>query len=184
LNFRTYDRRLAFMPEEFARVDALVGRLRAMKASGELLYDSDEYLDDIKRFVRNEPTQWRGKNRGVCDSPALYFAILPNGDFAVCCDYRLPGTRVSTYARAFPEIYRGRSLRQRATAVAGACEGCMFGSYPEITLTARYWSAALERMKVFLGASPMREWPISSVRLQEVARSVRLRRVQPEIAAR
>ena len=172
MNFRTYDRTLAFRPEHYPRVDAVIEKLKKMKGEGFLLYDSDEYLDDIKLFVRDQPIRWRRRNDEVCDSPGMYFAILPNGDFAVCCDHRLPGARVPTYAQDFPEVYRGRSLRQRATTVAEACPGCMFGSYPEITITARYWSATLERLRVFVSRSPMRDWPVSTARLHELARTI------------
>ena len=178
MNFRTYDQTLAFRPEHYERVDALIERLKALKQAGFLLYDSDEYFDDIKHFVRNEPIRWRRKNADTCDSPGLYFAILPNGDFAVCCDYRLPGARVSTCSPDFPEAYRGLSLRQRATATARACGGCMFGSYPEITITARYWAATLERVKVFLAKPPVKDWPVSPQRLQELAEAIRSARLQ------
>ncbi len=47
-----------------------------------LLFDSDQYLDDIKRFVRAESITWRSHNNNVCDTPNLYFALLPNGEFA------------------------------------------------------------------------------------------------------
>lgn len=180
MNFRTYDRTLAFKPVHYGRVDALIEKLKKMKEGGFLLYDSDEYLEDVGRFVRDEPIQWRRKNDQVCDSPGMYFAILPNGDFAVCCDHRLPGARVATYSPDFPWVYRSRALKQRATAVAKACPGCMFGSYPEITITARYWNATLERMKAFLAKPPVKKWPVSPERLQELAVAIRSARTRAE----
>jgi MoaA/NifB/PqqE/SkfB family radical SAM enzyme len=173
MNFRTYDPKLAFKPEHYPAVDALIDRLKALKHQSFLLYDSDEYLDDVRRFVRDEPIQWRRKNDQVCDSPGMYFAILPNGEMAVCCDWRLPGTPVRVYDADYPELYRQKALRERVTAVAGACGGCMFGSYPEITISARYWSGTLERMRTFFGRPAPREWPLSTETLEQVARSVR-----------
>ncbi len=175
MNFRTYDEGLAFRPEHVSRVDALIERLKKMKGEGFLIYDSDEYLNDIKRFVRNQPIQWRSKNDQTCDSPQLYFAILPNGDFAVCCDHRLPGARASTYSSDFPKIYRDQTFRKRAVDVAKACVGCMYGSYPEITITARYWAATLERMGVFLSKFPKNNWPLSSDELRQIAARIRSR---------
>lgn len=173
MNFRTYDASLKFRPEHYPRVDALMGKVKAMKNAGALLYDSDEYLDDITRFVRGDATLWRGRNGGVCDSPALYFAILPNGDFAVCCDHRLPGRPVPTQDPGFPKAYRDGAFRRRVEDVAGACVGCMFGSYPEITITARWWSAAFERLQVFLAGEPKKNWPLNVEQLEAAAAAAR-----------
>jgi hypothetical protein len=173
MNFRTYDSSLSFKSEHYPRVDALIDNVKALKKSGFLLYDSDEYLDDIKRFVRNDPTLWRGRNGGVCDSPALYFAILPNGDFAVCCDHRLPGRGIPTQAPDFPERYQSGEFRQKVIDVARACVGCMFGSYPEITITARWWSAAWERLEVFLAGEPKKNWPLSADQIEAIAARLR-----------
>lgn len=173
MNFRTYDESLRFRPEHHAQADALLDKLKKMKADGFLLYDSDVYLDDIKRFVRDEPTTWRRKKDGVCDSPGLYFAILPNGDFAVCCDHRLPGASVPTQSPDFPRIYREAAFRARVQGVTRPCEGCMFGSYPEITITARYWEAALERLSVFLAGAPKNDWPLTPEQLETAAARLR-----------
>lgn len=181
MNFRSYDKTLAFKPEHCRRVDAVIEKLKQMKREGFLLYDADEYLDDIKRFVRNEPIRWRRKNDQVCDSPGLYFAILPNGDFAVCCDHRLPGQRVSTYSPDFPSTYREIAFKQKARAVAKTCSGCMFGSFPEISITARYWRTTLERMQIFLARPPVKKWPVSAERLQELAVAIHSRRSQAKI---
>ena len=63
MSFRTFDQSLRFRPDEYDRVSALIERMRAMRHEGYLVYDSDQYLDDIKRFVHNEPTTWRSKKR-------------------------------------------------------------------------------------------------------------------------
>jgi MoaA/NifB/PqqE/SkfB family radical SAM enzyme len=172
MNFRTYDQRIDFRPEHVDRVTALLARLREMQREGSLLYDSHEYLEDIRRFVAHEPVQWRRRNDQVCDSPGLYFAILPDGRFAVCCDHRLGGAPVYTYADDFPSAYRDGAFTQRVTGVARACGGCMFGSYPEITITARYWSSTFGRIRVFAGAAPTRDWPLSESRLRAIADDV------------
>lgn len=173
MNFRTYDSSLAFRPEHYAKVDAVLDKAKALKKDGYLLYDSDEYLDDIKRFVRNDPTLWRSKNGGVCDSPGLYFAILPNGDFAVCCDHRLPGRGVPTQGPDFPKQYRDGEFRKRVLGVTEPCVGCMFGSYPEITITARWWSAAFERLQVFLAGEPKKNWPLTAEQIEAIAAKLR-----------
>ena len=151
--FRTFDKSLLFPPEMYGAVDNLLDKVGKMRDQGYLLYDSDQYLNDIKSFIRNEPTSWRDRNHGVCDSPNLYFAILPNGEFAPCCDHRMPnGT--NTYAKDFPKIYNDSLWRSEVKGVVSSCEGCMYGSYPEVTITARNFSSLLERALYFNISTP------------------------------
>lgn len=161
MNFRTFDQTKRWKHDELPFVTALIERVRAMRREGYLLYDSDQYLDDIVRFAADQPTTWRQKNDGVCDSPNLYFAVLPNGDFAPCCDHRLSGTGVHTYAPEFPAVYRSRVFRERVLTVTKPCSGCMYGSYPEMTIAMRYLAAKWERIKLFLASPPRKPWPVS-----------------------
>lgn len=177
MNFRTFDQTKRFRPDEFAAVDAVVERVRAMKREGFLLYDSDQYLDDIKRFAKGEPTTWRGKNGDVCDAPNLYFAILPNGNVAPCCDHRLP-MGIPTYSADFPTVYYSRAFREDVGKITGKCSGCMYGSYPEMTISMRYWAATWERFKLFLAKPPAKRWPLSYDQLLAAAQVVRSQPVQ------
>jgi MoaA/NifB/PqqE/SkfB family radical SAM enzyme len=160
MNFRTFDQSLRFRPDEYAGVDAVIERVRRMRLEGFLLYDSDQYLDDIKRFVRGEPTTWRDKNDGVCDSPNLYFAILPNGNLAPCCDHRL-SKGYPTYAADFPQVYHDKIFRQEVRRVTEACSGCMYGSYPEMTIAMRFMAAKMQRVKLFFTSPPAKNWPLT-----------------------
>lgn len=170
--FRTFDQARRFKPEEYDAVDVVIERVRAMRKEGFLLYDSDQYLDDIKRFVRNQPTQWRNKNGGVCDTPNLYFAVLPNGMFAPCCDYRI-NAAVPTYAPGFPTAYRSRSFRKDVHDIASACEGCMYGSYPEITISMRFLAAKIQRVGTFFTAPPVKNWPLTYEEILDRAEAIR-----------
>ncbi|MBS0662180.1 MAG: radical SAM protein [Verrucomicrobia bacterium] len=160
MNFRTFDQTKRWKREELPYVDRLIERVRAMRREGFLLYDSDQYLDDIKRFAAETPTTWRQKHDGVCDSPNLYFAVLPNGDFAPCCDHRIPG-HIHCYDRNFPEVYRSKVFRDEVLRVTRPCSGCMYGSYPEMTISMRYLAAKWERAKLFLASPPPKKWPVS-----------------------
>lgn len=160
LGFRTYDQSLRFTDTEFDAVDRVVERVRSMREEGYLLYDSDQYLDDIKRFVKHIPTTWRNKNNGVCDSPNLYFAVLPNGDFAPCCDWRMPGG-IHTYGKDFPRVYHDSVFRRDVFAITSSCSGCMYGSYPEMTISMRFWKAKLQRMKTFVTSPAPKNWPLT-----------------------
>ena len=172
MNFRTFDQTKRWKAAELPFVDALVERVRAMRQEGFLLYDSDQYLDDIRRFAALQPTTWRQKNDGVCDSPNLYFAVLPNGDFAPCCDHRI-SSHIHTYDPKFPEIYRSKLFRDEVLKTTRACSGCMYGSYPEMTIAMRYLKAKFERMKLFLAAPPAKRWPVSYEEMLTKAERIR-----------
>ncbi len=115
-----------------------------------LLFDSIEFLKSAIHFVKTGETTWRRFNGNVCDSPNLYFAVLPNGDFSICCDHRYQG-RVNVADAEFPRIYRSAEFREGVLRVTSACSGCNYGSYPEITLLARDKKALYERGCSFLG---------------------------------
>ncbi len=170
--FRTFDQNQKFRLDEYVFVDAAVERVRQMREEGFLLYDSDQYLDDIKRFVRGESTTWRSRNDGVCDSPNMYFAVLPNGEFAPCCDYRTDAS-ILTYSPDFPRKYRDRVFRRGVFDITSECEGCMYGSYPEITISMRYLAAKLQRVRTFFAAPPKKNWPIDYDDIIGIAEQIR-----------
>lgn len=176
MGFRTFDQSKRWKEEEIPHVTRLIERVRSMRREGYLLYDSDQYLDDILRFVAEKPTTWRSRNGGVCDSPNLYFAVLPNGDFAPCCDFRLRSGAVSTFAPDFPQTYWSRAFRQRVHDVTSRCGGCMYGSYPEMTIAMRYLAAKWDRVKLFLAKPPKKPWPLS---LEEILATAERIRTEP-----
>ncbi len=178
--FRSFDQTLQFRETEYATVDAIIERVRRMRTEGYLLYDSDQYLDDIKRFVRNEKTTWRSHNHDVCDSPNLYFALLPNGEFAPCCDHRMEKS-YPAYAPEFPSQYKQRQFREEVARITSACSGCMYGSYPEMTVSMRFLAAKIQRVKTFITSPPDKNWPLSYEELLELAESIRSeRRERPQ----
>lgn len=171
-SFSTYDPSLRFPLDLYPRVHAVLEKAKSLRNAGYNLYDSDEYLDDIYRFVTGEPVQWRRRNGGVCDAPNLYFAIQPNGDMAVCCDYRLPQS-YPVYAPEFPKLYRDRVLRQQAYDVARRCSGCMYGSFPEISITSRFFKPMLSRADLFLGDGDKRQLkPLTAEQMIEAAQDI------------
>ena len=144
LNFRGYDEYFDFQPADISKVKALVERLKKKKRKGYTLFDSDNYLDSIVEFVSTGQPSWRYK--GVCDSPHLYFAILPDGMFAPCCDHRF-SEDIYVYDKNFPSIYRSAQFRQKVVEeVTRKCPGCNFGSFPEMSLTVRSLSTLKERI--------------------------------------
>lgn len=160
LGFRTYNKKLLFKPSEYKVVDRLIEKIRKMRDHKYLLYDSDQYLDDIKRFIRGKPITWRKKNKNKCDSPNLYFAVLPNGHFAPCCDWRLDKS-IRIYDQNFPRIFREKFFRKEVFTITSNCKGCMYGSYPEMTIALRFFASKLNRFKIFMSSQPKKHWPLS-----------------------
>jgi MoaA/NifB/PqqE/SkfB family radical SAM enzyme len=152
-SFSTYDEVVKFKPEQYGRVREILNEVRDLRNQGYLLYDSDPYLEDMYRLITNEPVRWRERGGGVCDSPNLYFAVLPNGDMAVCCDYRLDN-RLSAADDAFPERFVANDLRREVKTIAAECSGCLYGSFPEMTITARYLGPLLHRAWFFNRPKP------------------------------
>ena len=170
--FRTFDQSLKFRESNYRDVDLVLDEIKKMKKENYLLYDSDQYLNDIKKFIRGEPITWRQKNNNTCDSPNLYFAVLPNGDFAPCCDYRLTHN-YSTYNRKFPDIYKNINWRNEVNNVVRKCDGCMYGSYPEITISLRYFMASIQRIGNFITKPPTKtKWPLEYDELLHIARDI------------
>ncbi len=147
--FRTYDKNLIFNEDQIRRAEKLLNRVKEMKKEGFNLYDSDEYIDDILRFISKDKIKWRKKNNNVCDSPNLYFAILPSGAIAPCCDFRL---KESIYVQDenFYNMYKSDRFRNQTYEIVKDCSGCMYGSYPEISISARYPKPLIDRTKLFL----------------------------------
>ena len=170
--FQTFDKDLYFKNDEYDKVDKVIERVRQMKKEGFLLYDSDQYLDDIKRFVRGEKTTWRSKNKDICDSPNLYFALLPNAEVAPCCDFRIDKS-YPAYSKEFPKQYYSKDFRREVKKVTSACDGCMYGSYPEMTISARFMSAKLQRIGNFFTKPPKKNWPLDYEELLDIAKKIK-----------
>jgi MoaA/NifB/PqqE/SkfB family radical SAM enzyme len=148
-SFATYDEKMVFHPSQYQRVRQVLDEVKAMKHKGFNLYDSDEYIEDIYRYITKNPIRWRRRNQNSCDAPNLYFAIQPNGDMAVCCDYRFE-EKISTFAHDFPDQYKNKQMFESAYKTTAVCSGCMYGSFPEISISARFYKPLIERAFLFL----------------------------------
>tara|TARA_A100001011_G_scaffold300581_1_gene313940 strand:+ start:386 stop:1552 length:1167 start_codon:yes stop_codon:yes gene_type:complete len=156
LPYRTldYTGTLDFKNFDFKENEILnfITKLKQLKKNFNL-YDSDEYLDDVGRFILKKPINWRKKNSNMCDSPNLYFAIAPSGLLKVCCDYETE-KKFYVYDKDFPEKYMDKTIHSDVLKKTSVCDGCMYGSYPEVTITARNFSSLLERALYFNISTP------------------------------
>lgn len=170
LNFRGYDEYFKIPPEDFDKLKLLIERLKRKKREGYTLFDSDDYLDSIYHFVTKGSPNWRKK--GVCDSPNLYFAILPDGRFAPCCDFRI-AEDIYVYDPDFPMIYRSTEFRNKVGDITKKCPGCNFGSFPEMSLSARSFSTIKERLLLQLKAKSKGIKPFEEEELLGIVSSIK-----------
>ena len=52
------------------------------------------------------------------------------------------------------------------------CEGCMYGSYPEMSISMRYLQAKLQRIKTFITNPPEKNWPLNYDELVNIANNI------------
>jgi len=168
MGYRTldYDNNVTFDKSNESEIKELIIKLKKIKKDYNL-YDSDEYLDDVEKFLLNKPVDWRKKNNDMCDSPNLYFAISPSGTLKTCCDYEAT-KNIFVYGDDFPDLYHSGKIQEIVYPITKSCNGCMYGSYPEITITARYVKAFFERIKYF-NYKPPKIKKLSNEQLQLIA---------------
>lgn len=170
LGFRGYDDFFKFVEEDFPKVKKLIQTLKEKKRKGYKLFDSDDYLDSIYHFITTGHPDWRHNN--VCDSPNLYFAILPDGRFAPCCDFRLE-EEIFVYDDKFPEIYNSKAFQDKIKVITSKCPGCNFGSFPEMTLSARSISTIKERVLLQLKAGIQKFKPLEEEQIFEIIKNIK-----------
>ena len=171
MGYRTldYEKNVTFNDNQELEIKLLIKRLKDLKKNYNL-YDSDEYLDDIENFLLNKPINWRKKNNNVCDSPNLYFAISPSGTLKVCCDYEAL-KNIYVYDDNFPNLFFSGEIQKIVYPITNNCNGCMYGSYPEITITARNLTAFIERLKYF-NYQPPKIKKLKFEELQNIAKEI------------
>ncbi|RME02161.1 MAG: radical SAM protein, partial [Deltaproteobacteria bacterium] len=173
MGFRSYERIFTFRPEDLPPLDGVLKRLRDMKGAGHTLFDSLDFLESMRVFIETGRPTWR--HEGVCDSPNLYFAVRPNGDFAVCCDHNLEGKPLSLLDPDFPRIFRSRAFRSRVLETTRRCPGCNYGSYPEMTLSARSLRALRGRTRLFFQARRRGIEPLPTESIFAIIEEIRAR---------
>lgn len=150
--FRSYDDDFVFRPADQVALRSCIETVVRQKRAGLPVFDSERFLWSAYAFLQGKGPTWR--HRGLCDSPHLYFAIRPNGDFSTCCDYTLvdpPRVFEDGFAEAFNT---GRiAHRPDVRGIVENCSGCHYGSYPEVTLSVRDPKAFVERVRTVLSSS-------------------------------
>jgi MoaA/NifB/PqqE/SkfB family radical SAM enzyme len=142
--FRSFDDLFRFDAGLYSELDRIADRVLEMKRSGWPLFDSERYIRSAVSFLKGNGPSWRKND--VCDSPDLYFVVRPNGDFTTCCDYTLSAPP-KLYDDRFPLLYNTGTIRkmQEVRQIVENCEGCHYGSYPEVSLSVNDPRVFLER---------------------------------------
>lgn len=161
-----YTGHMNFKKTDEPKIKELIKNLKNLKKNYNL-YDSYEYLDDVKRFILKEPIIWRRKNNNVCDSPNLYFAIAPSGMMKACCDYELDKD-FYVYDEKFVSNYKNGKIHEEVYKKTRSCEGCLYGSYPEVTITSRYLKHFIEKA-VFFNFQKKKMFPIEYEEIIDIA---------------
>lgn len=155
--FRSYDNDFMFTEDLYPELCSILERIILMKKNGFPLFDSVRFLESSLSFLKGDGIQWRHK--GVCDSPNLYFAVRPDGAFTTCCDYALENP-VYVYDDTFVDAYKSGSLanREDVQGIINNCDGCHYGSYPEVTISVRDVKAFIEKfgLVTFSGAGNLK----------------------------
>ncbi len=171
MGFRSYDDFFKFRKNQHTYLDALGKELISLKKSGAPLFDSEKFIESGMSFLKGNAPTWR-KN-SVCDSPNLYFAIRPNGDFTTCCDYSLRQPP-SLKDPSFASDYLKNKIQQRAdiNKIVKNCSGCHYGSYPEVTISVRDPKAFIERslMVTKFGSNKLKSAKTQSGFVDEIER--------------
>jgi MoaA/NifB/PqqE/SkfB family radical SAM enzyme len=176
-SFRTFDDPavVTFSPDAYPGVARVLERLKQMRRDGYLLYDSDEYLDDVYRFIAGAPLQWRRRNHDVCDSPNLYFAIAPNGNVKACVDFELDEPFPVQHPE-FPKWWRDGRVHREVYRYTRVCDGCMYGSYPEISVSLRYLKPLWQRF-LYFNVSPPRLQRLTAEQMKKLAADIHARNI-------
>ena len=165
-----------FQKDDFDDIKDLISILKEKKRNGSLLFDSDKFLDSVEVFLTTGHPNWRKNN--VCDSPNLYFAILPDGKFAPCCDFR-HSEDIYVYDDDFPEIFKSKQFKRDVKNIVEKCPGCNYGSFPVITLFARSFSSLIEKISV---AKKSKSTGMISLELDEMLKIIKkIKNNYPEI---
>jgi MoaA/NifB/PqqE/SkfB family radical SAM enzyme len=170
--FSTFDQKMIFPEHLQTEAISVIDQIIEMKKSGLNVYDSIEFLENMKLFVQQKPLTWREKNNGMCDAGTLYFALTPDSAVAACCDFRLDGAPLYASDPEFVTYYQGGKLLDAVLPIIKSCSGCLYGSYPEISISARFVRASLERFKEFIVPRGTSIIPLTENELRSIAAEV------------
>lgn len=118
----------AFRKDEFEEIDKTYRGIIRMKKQGYHIYNSYKFLRSSPTFLKTGKIDWN------CDSPYLYFAISPSGNFLPCVDLK---TDFSMLDGDFVELYNSKEFKNKIEDMVKKCPGCFYACWPEMSFLCR-----------------------------------------------
>lgn len=141
---RSKDKSFGFRKDDHAIIDRIYAQVVEMKKKGFNIYNSFRFLKESSDFLKYRKMHWR------CDSPYLYFAISPEGNFLPCVDIT---TRISMLNGDFVGLYGSGDFRSQIRKIVDSCSGCMYACWPEMSYLCRdpfvFFERVLQGIKIF-----------------------------------
>lgn len=161
---RKYAPEFKFEKDNFGHIDRIYKELIEMKKRGYNIYNSYAFLHNSPSFLKGQRPRWH------CDSPYLYFAISPSGNFLPCVDIK---TSISMLEDGFVDLYNSERFKSELAEKVKNCSGCFYACWPEMTFLCRNPSVLAER--VILGAKALfkRRKPVTYEECLEIITEIR-----------
>lgn len=127
----------SFSKEKFSDIDRVYNEIIKMKKKNYNIYNSYRFLRNSPEFLKGKRIKWH------CDSPNLYFAISPSGNFLPCVDIKTP---IPMLTGNFIDLYNSSAWRLQFQKKVKNCAGCFYACWPEITFLCRDPFVLVERL--------------------------------------
>ena len=148
---------LEFSEKDFLVIDRVYSELIEMKKQGYLIYNSSRFLRETPDYLKYKKIQWK------CDSPYLYFAISPSGNFLPCVDLN---SNINILDQDFLKNYLQGIPQNQIRKKVDGCEGCMYACWPEFTYLMRDWYTLMEQIKQLRFSSMWTPKPFTDQEIQ------------------
>lgn len=142
----------AFLPDDFNEIDRIFKAIINMKRRGYHIYNSFKFLRNTPDFLKGKIPKWH------CDSPNLYFAISPSGNFLPCVDIK---TSISMLDDNFLDIYNSEEFKSEIKEKVKKCPGCFYACWPEMTFLCRDPFVLFERVVLAIKSSFKKRKPVT-----------------------
>ncbi len=149
---RKYVPEFAFQSGDFKKLDETYKMIIGMKKQGYHIYNSHRFLSNSPLFLKEKKVNW------FCDSPNLYFAISPSGNFLPCVDIK---TSESMLDDNFVNLYNSREFRNKMDDMVKKCLGCFYSCWPEMTFLCRDPLVFVERIHFSIKAYLRKRKPVT-----------------------
>ncbi len=142
----------AFKENDFYEIDRIYRQVIAMKKKGYNVYNSYKFLRNSPDFLKGKRINWH------CDSPHLYFAISPSGNFLPCVDIK---SSTSMLQEGFVNLYNSREFKSALEEKVKKCQGCFYPCWSEITYLCRNPLVLAERIILGIKTSFVKRKPVT-----------------------